>query len=79
METRGRARCDALAPSALSTGVVDTILRSSVGTIGFNTNTWSAMSALEVLTGEAQPACAPHARRGGLGAFGRAGGWPPVA
>ncbi len=50
------ARCDALAPSALSTGVVDTILRSSVGTIGFNTNTWSAMSALEVLTGEAQPA-----------------------
>jgi shikimate dehydrogenase len=49
------ARCDALAPSALSTGVVDTVLRSSFGTIGFNTNTWSAMSALEVLAGEAEP------------------------
>lgn len=46
-------RCAALAPSAAATGVVDSVLRSPAGTIGFNTNTWAALSALEVLTGGA--------------------------
>jgi shikimate dehydrogenase len=47
--------CDGLAPSARHTGVVDTILRTAVGAVGFNTNTWAAMSALEVLTGDTVP------------------------
>ena len=41
--------CDRLAPSAELTGVVDTVIRTNVGTVGFNTNTWAASSALEVL------------------------------
>jgi shikimate dehydrogenase len=48
-------RCDALGPSALSTGVVDTVVRSPVGTFGFNTNTWAAMTALEVLVAKTSP------------------------
>jgi shikimate dehydrogenase len=48
-------RCTALAPSARATGVVDTVLRTSTGAVGFNTNTWAATSALEVLTGGAVP------------------------
>lgn len=44
------AHCGALAPSAAATGVVDSVLRSPAGTVGFNTNTWAALSALEVLT-----------------------------
>jgi shikimate dehydrogenase len=48
-------RCDALAPSARATGVVDTVLRTEVGAVGFNTNTWAAMSALELLTGNTTP------------------------
>jgi shikimate dehydrogenase len=48
-------RCDTLAPSSRLTGVVDSVLRSPSGVIGFNTNTWAAMSALEVLTGGAAP------------------------
>jgi shikimate dehydrogenase len=48
-------RCDVLAASALATGVVDTVLRTVIGAVGFNTNTWAAMSALEVLTGNANP------------------------
>jgi shikimate dehydrogenase len=47
--------CDRLAPSAGKTGVVDTIVRAAGGTIGFNTNTWAAASALEFLLGGAQP------------------------
>jgi shikimate dehydrogenase len=49
------ARCDQLAPSAELTGVVDTVLRSSEGTVGFNTNTWAAGSALDALTGGRAP------------------------
>jgi shikimate dehydrogenase len=49
------AHCDRLTPSAEKTGVVDTILRSSGGTVGFNTNTWAAQSALEFLLGGATP------------------------
>jgi shikimate dehydrogenase len=48
--------CDRLAPSAERTGVVDTIVRAVAGTVGFNTNTWAAASALEFLLGTAQPA-----------------------
>ncbi len=48
-------RCDALAPSALATGVVDSVLRSPLGIVGFNTNTWAAMTALEVLTAGTSP------------------------
>ena len=48
-------RCDALAPSALTTGVVDSVLRSPLGIIGFNTNTWAAMTALEVLAAGTSP------------------------
>jgi shikimate dehydrogenase len=48
--------CDALSPSAAATGVVDTVVRGARGVIGFNTNTWAARSALEVLTGGAVPA-----------------------
>ncbi|HXW80017.1 MAG TPA: hypothetical protein VEJ84_10995 [Acidimicrobiales bacterium] len=47
--------CDALGPSAATTGVVDTVVRSPVGTVGFNTNTWAAMTALEVLVGGISP------------------------
>ncbi len=49
------AHCDHLAPSAKKTGVVDTILRTGAGTVGFNTNTWAAQSALEFLLGGATP------------------------
>jgi shikimate dehydrogenase len=49
------AQCDRLAPSAALTGVVDTVLRTPGGTVGFNTNTWASLSALEVLLGEAEP------------------------
>ncbi|HWE65973.1 MAG TPA: hypothetical protein VG298_04955 [Acidimicrobiales bacterium] len=48
-------RCAALAPSARATGVVDTVLRTSIGAVGFNTNTWAAMSALETVAGGAVP------------------------
>jgi shikimate dehydrogenase len=48
-------RCGALGPSAVSTGVVDTVLRSPVGTFGFNTNTWAAMTALEILLPATNP------------------------
>ncbi|HTT91715.1 MAG TPA: hypothetical protein VMF65_19330 [Acidimicrobiales bacterium] len=47
--------CDRLAPSATATGVVDTVIRTPAGTVGFNTNTWAAQSALEVLLGGAEP------------------------
>jgi shikimate dehydrogenase len=49
------ARCESLAPSARDTGVVDTVLRSPAGTMGFNTNTWAAQTALEVVTGGRTP------------------------
>jgi shikimate dehydrogenase len=49
-------QCDRLAASAERTGVVDTIVRAAGGTVGFNTNTWAAVSALEFLLGAAQPA-----------------------
>lgn len=49
------ARCDLLAPSAARTGVVDTVVRTPAGAVGFNTNTWAAMSALEALTGGRVP------------------------
>jgi shikimate dehydrogenase len=48
--------CDHLALSAEMTGVVDTVVRGVAGTVGFNTNTWAAASALEFLLGAAQPA-----------------------
>ncbi len=48
-------RCDVLASSALTTGVVDTVLRSPLGIVGFNTNTWAAMTALEVLAATTSP------------------------
>jgi len=48
--------CDRLLPSAEATGVVDTVLRTSSGVIGVNTNTWAAMSALEAVTGKEAPA-----------------------
>jgi shikimate dehydrogenase len=48
-------RCDLLAPSAALTGVVDTVVRTPAGAVGFNTNTWAAMSALEVLSGGRVP------------------------
>ena len=51
-------RCDGLAPSALATGVVDSVLRNPLGTVGFNTNTWASMTALEVLAaGTARAGC----------------------
>jgi shikimate dehydrogenase len=50
------AHCDVLAPSASITGVVDTVVRTPGGTVGFNTNTWAALSALEALTGATPPA-----------------------
>jgi shikimate dehydrogenase len=50
------AHCDVLAPSASITGVVDTVVRTPTGTVGFNTNTWAALSALETLTGAVPPA-----------------------
>jgi len=50
------AHCDRLAPSAERTGVIDTILRTTAGTVGFNTNTWAALSALECLLGGSDPA-----------------------
>ena len=49
------AHCDRLAPSAALTGVVDTVLRTPVGTFGFNTNTWASLSALELLLGGTEP------------------------
>jgi shikimate dehydrogenase len=49
------AHCDRLAPSAEKTGVVDTILRTRGGLVGFNTNTWAAQSALEFLLGGTAP------------------------
>jgi shikimate dehydrogenase len=49
------AHCDRLTPSAENTGVVDTILRTGGGAVGFNTNTWAAQSALEFLSGGAGP------------------------
>jgi shikimate dehydrogenase len=49
------AHCDRLTPSAEKTGVVDTILRTGGGTVGFNTNTWAAQSALEFVLGGAAP------------------------
>lgn len=50
------ARCERLAHSARTTGVIDTVLRSGLGTVGFNTNTWAAQTALEVLAGGRTPA-----------------------
>ncbi len=47
--------CDRLAASAGVTGVVDTVLRTPTGTVGFNTNTWAALSALELLMGGTEP------------------------
>jgi shikimate dehydrogenase len=47
--------CDLLAESAAACGVVDTLLRTEAGLVGFNTNTWAAQSALEVLTGNVPP------------------------
>ncbi|MCU1491958.1 MAG: hypothetical protein JWM85_3363 [Acidimicrobiaceae bacterium] len=47
--------CALLAASAAATGVVDTVLRSPKGTVGFNTNTWAAQCALEVLLGATTP------------------------
>lgn len=49
-------RCERLAPSAVATGVVDTLARTGAGVVGFNTNTWAAQTALEVLTGAVAPA-----------------------
>jgi shikimate dehydrogenase len=48
-------RCGGLSPSAETTGVVDTVLRTPSGVIGFNTNTWAAMSALDAVTGDQAP------------------------
>jgi shikimate dehydrogenase len=61
-------RCAALAPSADATGVVDTVVRTAIGTVGFNTNTWAAMSALEELNGGSAPT---HLLLLGAGASGR--------
>ncbi len=49
------ARCTRRAPSAEATGVVDTVVRGPAGTVGFNTNTWAAQCAIEVLSGAAAP------------------------
>ncbi len=49
------AHCDHLAPSAKKTGVVDTVLRTGGGSVGFNTNTWAAQSALEFVLGGTEP------------------------
>jgi shikimate dehydrogenase len=71
--------CDALGPSAATTGVVDTVVRTPAGQVGFNTNTWAAMSALELVVGGARPSrvvllgAGASARSVGL-AVGRA--WP---
>jgi hypothetical protein len=61
------AHCDRLAPSAARTGVVDTVLRTPAGTVGFNTNTWASLSALELLFGGDRAPRHPHPRFGGLG------------
>lgn len=47
--------CNHLAPSAAATGVVDSVLRLPDGAVGFNTNTWAAQSALEVVAPGPQP------------------------
>ncbi|MGV0741527.1 hypothetical protein [Mycolicibacterium sp. XJ870] len=44
-----------LTPSATQTGVVDTIVREPVGTIGVNTNSWAAQAAMETLMGGRVP------------------------
>src|SRR5487761_2191401 len=49
------AACGTLTRSAEKTGVVDTVVRGTAGAVGFNTNTWGAMSALEVLCGGEVP------------------------
>ncbi|HTX01058.1 MAG TPA: hypothetical protein VMD59_19905 [Acidimicrobiales bacterium] len=47
--------CDVLSPSATEAGVVDTLLRTEGAIVGYNTNTWAAQSALEVLCPGAAP------------------------
>lgn len=48
--------CDALAPAAERSGVVDTILRSEDGKVyGFNTNIFGALRVISLLTGGAAP------------------------
>jgi shikimate dehydrogenase len=41
--------CARLAPAARITDVVDTVVRSADGVCGYNTNTWAAQTALELL------------------------------
>lgn len=50
------ARCELLAQGARTTGVTDTVLRTRRGTVGFNTNSCAAQTALEVLAGGRAPA-----------------------
>jgi shikimate dehydrogenase len=47
--------CDALAPAAAATSVVDTVLRAPTGAIGVNTNTYAAAEAICHLLGGAPP------------------------
>jgi shikimate dehydrogenase len=48
-------RIPTLTPSAAQTGVVDTIVRGSEGTVGVNTNSWASQAAMETLMGGRTP------------------------
>jgi shikimate dehydrogenase len=47
--------CDRLAPAARSTDVVDTVVRGAEDVCGYNTNTWAAQTALELLVAGQAP------------------------
>jgi shikimate dehydrogenase len=47
--------CDRLAPCAVATKVVDTVVKTKDATIGINTNCYAAAAALEHLLGTARP------------------------
>jgi len=49
------AACDALAPAAAATGVVDTLRRDGGRVLGCNTNAAAAAAAVAFLTGDAPP------------------------
>jgi len=47
--------CDVVSPSAELTGVIDTVIRTPSGTVGFNTNVLAAAAALDVSLGGLTP------------------------
>jgi shikimate dehydrogenase len=66
------ASCQRLAPAAVATGVVDTLLRVERAALGVNTNAYAAAGAVGRLLGGAQPARALIA---GSGASARSVGY----